>query len=143
MISRWVFGVASAVLALLIVSGIADAARNQEQAHIPHNGDILVVFETEDCIYCKLFRRDVLPDYLRSQRNRLTPIKFIDVTISGAKHPGLVTPLKMLPTVVLMRRGREVGRIPGYTGPGPFFQLMKQLYRQIPPTPESRAQHRR
>ncbi len=95
----------------------------------PVNGDELIVFESEACIHCALFRRDVLPDYLRSRRGRSLPIRFVDAHRSGARRAQLRAPLAVVPTFVLIRRGREVGRISGYTGPGLFFPLVNQMVR--------------
>ncbi len=119
---------ASIVLsALLATMAHAFAARDELPPPASGHGDELVVFETQSCIYCDLFRRDVLPDYLRSQRGRNLPIKFVDAERATQRRAQLRAPLTHVPTFVLIRRGREVGRISGYTGPGLFFPLINAL----------------
>lgn len=103
------------------------AARNPEEGPLSASLRELIVFETEGCIYCGLFRRDVLPDYLRSKRAAELPIRFINVADARAIEPTLAAPLTTVPTIVLMSEGREVGRITGYTGPEAFFHMVNQL----------------
>jgi hypothetical protein len=87
----------------------------------------LVVFETADCNYCLLLRRDVLPEYLRSRRAAEVPVRFVDVESIDLDRLPLSSPLTLVTTVVLMSEGYEVGRITGYTGPELFFHLMSRL----------------
>jgi len=87
----------------------------------------LIVFETDVCIYCGLFRRDVLPDYLKSQRAADVPIRFVDVNEAGPLAPSLSSPLTIVPTVVLMVEGREAARITGYTGPETFSHMVSHM----------------
>jgi peptide methionine sulfoxide reductase msrA/msrB len=70
----------------------------------------LVVFEAEDCAYCKVFKADVL-DHWQSH-----------VAITATLNPNapkgwtLAKPLFATPTIVLFERGREVSRYTGYNG---------------------------
>jgi len=86
----------------------------------------LVVFETTDCVYCRLFRRDVLPGYQEPGHPEV-PIRFVDVNEAGPFEPVLSGPLTIVPTAVLLVDGREAGRITGYTGPGSFQQLIGHM----------------
>ncbi len=92
------------------------------------NGDEIVVFEVKNCIYCQLFRRDVVPGYRLSRRGRSVPMRFLDARHPGSQAAKLKRPLKQVPTVVVFRRGREVGRISGYTGPSSFYQLLNRIF---------------
>ncbi len=87
----------------------------------------LVIFETADCVYCRLFRRDVLPEYRNSVRSSELPIRFVDVNDAGPLEPALSGPLTIVPTAVLLVDGREAGRITGYTGPASFQQIISQM----------------
>lgn len=91
----------------------------------------LVVFETDDCVYCNLFRRHVLPAYVASPRSRAVPLRFVDLNAPDAGRVGLDAPVDMLPTAVLLRNNREVGRIPGYVAPESFFHAVNHLMSQI------------
>lgn len=70
----------------------------------------LVVFESEDCPFCALFRSEIL-DHWRGQ----VPI----VTTLAAQPPtgwSLQKPLFATPTIVLFEQGGEVSRYTGYNG---------------------------
>ena len=120
-----------AVAAMLLVgsalSETGRAARDLETAPLQATTRELVVFETADCDYCLLLRRDVLPEYLRSRRAAEVPLRFVDVESIDLDQLPLSQPLTVVPTVVLMSEGYEVGRITGYTGPELFFHLVSRL----------------
>jgi peptide methionine sulfoxide reductase msrA/msrB len=70
----------------------------------------LIVFEAEDCPYCKAFRADVLDNW-----SSAVPI----VSAFATKPPEgwtLEKPLFATPTIVLFENGREVSRYTGYKG---------------------------
>lgn len=89
--------------------------------------DELVVYELPSSAYCRLFRRDVVPAFERSTRARTLPMRFVDLSAEGATEAGLEAPVTTVPTVVLLRDGREAGRITGYTGPENFFHLVNHM----------------
>ena len=70
----------------------------------------LVVFEADDCAYCKQFKKEVL-DHWRS-----------DVALVRTTNPNpptgwrLEKPLFATPTIVLFEQGKEVSRYTGYNG---------------------------
>jgi peptide methionine sulfoxide reductase msrA/msrB len=70
----------------------------------------LVVFEAEDCAYCRLFKAEVL-DHWRS------PVPVVR-TLNPNPPEGwrLEKPLFATPTIVLFELGREVSRYTGYNG---------------------------
>jgi peptide methionine sulfoxide reductase msrA/msrB len=70
----------------------------------------LIVFEGEDCAYCRKFKAEVL-DHWNS------PVPFARTVVAHA--PGqwaLEKPLAVTPTIVLFEKGREVSRYTGYNG---------------------------
>jgi thioredoxin-related protein len=90
----------------------------------------LLVYEHHDCVYCQLFRRDVLPRYQQAVATEL-PIRFVDIAVSGNEGPGLSRKVDMLPTAVLMLEGREIDRLVGYWGPDSFFKLLAHMRAKI------------
>jgi thioredoxin-related protein len=120
-----------AILAAVLLGGapsdMSRAARDLETTSLSPSARELVVFETADCVYCMLLRRDVLQDYLRSTRAAEVPVRFVDVEGIDLDQLPLSSPLTTVPTVVLLSDGQEVGRITGYTGPELFFQLVSRL----------------
>lgn len=92
----------------------------------------LVVMEAPGCTYCTLFRRDVLPSYEASPRAKDMPIRFVDVNDEAAEALGLETPVDIVPTFLVLKNNKEVGRIPGYTGPEYFFHTINYLLTSAP-----------
>ncbi len=75
----------------------------------------LVVFEGEDCAYCRKFKADVL-DHWQS------PVAIVS-TLNPEPPAGwtLEKALFATPTIVLFEKGREVSRYTGYSGEAPRF----------------------
>lgn len=92
----------------------------------------LVVMEAPGCTYCTLFRRDVLPSYETSERAKDVPIRFVDINDEAADALGLDGPVDVVPTFVVLKNNKEVGRIPGYTGPEIFFHTINYLLAGAP-----------
>jgi len=76
----------------------------------------VVVIESEYCIYCDLFRRDVVAFYQDSPRARDVPLRFLDLADVSARKLVLAEPISVVPTVLVLRDNEELGRIPGYVG---------------------------
>ena len=87
----------------------------------------VVVYETTDCLYCFLFRRDVAPGYRRSRRGQSVPLRYLNLD-EATPSRGLKAPISQVPTAVVMREGHEIGRIEGYTGPHSFYQAIARLF---------------
>lgn len=122
------------VLAAFCVAAIAFVASSAEArrgAGLPDKTEAtpyeLVVFEADGCVYCEVFRTDVLPLYRSSQIGRETPIRFINVSRSDETGMRLSSAITVAPTVVLMHQGQEVDRIIGYTGPFNFMKLVAYM----------------
>ena len=113
---------------LLLVMTCAGASRAALDAVAAPGGSIeLLVFEHAECTYCQVFRRDVLPKYKNSGTGTSVPIRFIDIEKSDLRALGLKSRIRMLPTAVLMKDGKEVDRIVGYWGPDNFFKLLATM----------------
>ena len=97
-----------------------------------HSNLQLVVMEAPGCIYCDLFRRDVLPAYQKSPRAKSLPVRFVDVNNLETTNLNVSAPVEIVPTFVVMRDDQEIGRIPGYVGPETFFQSINHLISSIP-----------
>ncbi|NCN43838.1 MAG: peptide methionine sulfoxide reductase [Piscirickettsiaceae bacterium CG_4_9_14_3_um_filter_43_564] len=70
----------------------------------------LIVFEAEDCQYCKAFKQEVLSNWQSE----------VAITTTLVPQPPtdwkLAKPLFATPTIVLFKAGEEVSRFTGYTG---------------------------
>jgi Thioredoxin-like domain len=120
------------LLFCLVVSGAAfcagaHAALDDESHAATHSEFELVVIETKACIYCTLFRRDVAPAYLASPLGKSVPMRFsyaADVEQSAVQ---LARPIDTVPTVLILKNGRETARIAGYAGRRNFMQWLRSL----------------
>lgn len=123
--------VAAAFLALAVVmapSQRVDAARNDALV-TPSSGPYeLVIVEVEGCIYCEILRRDVMPAFNASPEAKELNVRFLDLNTPDAKKLILTEgPLTTVPTVLLVKANREVGRAAGYMGPEGFFHSIKWM----------------
>jgi len=117
--------VAAAVAAIPLTSGAAlqhtkMAVRLAPQLEV-------VVIESRDCIYCVLFRRNVLSSYEESPRARDAPLRFLDLEDVTARRVVLAEPIFVVPTVLVLRDNEEVGRIPGYVAWDDFVRSINYL----------------
>jgi thioredoxin-related protein len=103
------------------------AAHDLETSSLGEANIEIVVLESDGCIYCQIFRRDVLPAYQASRRARDVPLRFVDLNRPEAGNLALAEPISIVPTAVLLRNNREVGRIDGYVGPEAFFHSVNRL----------------
>lgn len=90
----------------------------------------LVVIETLNCAYCRVFRRELLPAYAASSRAKDMPIRFLKVNEVGRAGISLRQPISIVPTTLVLEEGREIGRIPGLTGHDTFFRAIQMILRQ-------------
>ncbi|MFM9942023.1 MAG: thioredoxin family protein [Hyphomicrobiaceae bacterium] len=87
----------------------------------------LLVLEIKGCNICSLVRTHIQPAYERSPRARGMPMRYVDVTELDETKLGLKAPIDTVPTIVLMRNGKEVDRIAGYVGPEMFFNVLTHM----------------
>jgi len=80
------------------------------------SGFELIAFEAPGCRYCPVLRRDVLPSYAATRAGKKAPIRFVDLNDAAADSFKLNSPITMVPTLVLVHDGVEIGRISGYFG---------------------------
>lgn len=122
-----------AAAAILAPVQRVDAARN-EAIVTPAMGPYeLVIIEVENCIYCEVLRRDVMPAFNASPEAKELSVRFLDLnTPEAAKLELTDGPLTTVPTVLLVKANREVGRTAGYLGPEGFFQSIKWMMNHAP-----------
>jgi thioredoxin-related protein len=101
-------------------------------AAIPTGALELVVVEAEGCVYCELFRRDVLPAYEASAQAKDLPVRFVDINDIEADHLSFKSGVDIVPTFVVVKSQQEVGRISGYVGQENFFHSISYLLASAP-----------
>lgn len=90
----------------------------------------LILFEAPGCRYCPIFRRDVATTYAGTPAGRAAPLRFVDLNDPAAARFRLAAPVTMVPTLVLVRDGAEIGRISGYVGRENMHRLLATM---LPP----------
>ncbi len=126
--------VCSILLTCLLIAwpmSLPQAARDTQTTPANKDGLQLIVLEAPGCIYCKIFRRDVVPTYQASKRAERIPLRFLDLNNVDEDAMGFKGPVTIVPTVILMQQNAEVGRIPGYVGPENFYHSVNYLLGQI------------
>lgn len=108
------------------------AAWDIETSSIAASTMELLVVEVEGCIYCLVFRRDVLPNYQASTQARTVPIRFIELNAAEEQKFPFAEPVTTVPTILLMKGGQEAGRITGYLGPENFFHAVNHMISAAP-----------
>lgn len=118
-------------LAMLAFGEVAplNAARDLAPASSGERLELLVL-EVKNCNICGLVRTHIQPAYERSPTARDAPLRYVDVTTLDETKLGLKGPIDTVPTIVLMRNGREVDRIAGYVGPELFFKVLTHMMQQ-------------
>ena len=115
-------------LLLFAIAGQGEAARDVSSAPMKTGPRLeILVFETESCTYCEIFRRDVAPGYRLAPIAASAPLRFIDVAKVDLDRIGLAARVEILPTTVLMRDGHEVERITGLTAAETYYVLIRHM----------------
>jgi len=88
----------------------------------------LVMLERGDCPFCRRWLRDVgEPGWNRSDLGARAPLWRVDVAAGLPEPLRFLTNWRFTPTFVLVRDGREIGRIIGYNGDLFFWQQAETL----------------
>lgn len=103
----------------------ADAARDLASDPAQRSAVQLLVVEAKGCAYCDVFREVVAPRYLASPRSARVPLRYVDVNDIDAL--GLEAPVTVVPTFLVLREKREIGRLAGYFGTENFFRVLDRL----------------
>lgn len=118
---------AAILIALFPVEPTTAALSPDSGARPAATANELVVVEVKNCAYCRVFRRDLLPAYAASTKARDVPIRFLEVEEVSKAGIALRGPINIVPTVLVLEQGREIGRIPGLTGQDTFFRAIDYI----------------
>lgn len=111
------FALAFLTLAGLVLAGPAPALAATFE---------LVMFERSGCAYCVRWEREVGPAYPLTPQGRQAPLRKVNLD-NGQPALALDTPVRYSPTFVLMKDGREVGRITGYMNDAMFWGIFAKM----------------
>lgn len=133
MTTSWLpFAILKRLSLALLVAGLAPHARAAPDLDVvagvqPPTGLELIAFEAPGCAYCPLVRRDVAPTYANTRAGKAAPLRFVDLNDRAAKSFQLSQPISIVPTLVLVRDGVEIGRISGYVGPANIHRILDPM----------------
>ncbi|WP_114377137.1 thioredoxin family protein [Elioraea thermophila] len=112
-----------------LLAGLAAVAAEPAWAE---GGASLVMLERHDCPYCRRWLREVGPGWDASDLGRRAPLRRVDIG-RGPLPPDLafLRGAVFTPTFVLVKDGRELGRIVGYQGEALFWQAAEALVAKL------------
>lgn len=93
----------------------------------------LVMFETEGCVWCAAWNRDVGGIYHKTEAGRVAPLRRVDRDDPRPEDLKDLEGIVFTPTFVLTEDGQEIGRINGYPGNEHFWGLLGVLVAKLPP----------
>lgn len=102
-------------------------------AAMPAKAAELVMFEADDCVWCKTWHEEIGPIYPKTAEGRQAPLRRVDIHASRPSDLEAIQGVRYTPTFVLVDdRGREVGRINGYPGEDFFWGMLAELIAKLP-----------
>ncbi len=122
----------SVILVALMAIGVFAAATSRAAE--------LVMFESTSCTWCETWHEEIGPVYGKTDEGKAAPLRRVDIFDDRpgdlADIPGIV----YTPTFVLIRSGREVGRITGYPGEEFFWWQLDTILAKTDPSAAACAQ---
>jgi thioredoxin-related protein len=90
----------------------------------------LVMVEEHGCVWCEQWNEDISGIYPKTEEGQKAPLRRIDIHDDIPADLEFSKSLHYTPTFVLMKNGREAGRIEGYPGEDFFWGLLGRLLDQ-------------
>lgn len=87
----------------------------------------LVMFERPGCVWCARFNAEIAPIYGRTEESHAAPLRRVDLNDPLPADLAGIDPGAFTPTFVVVKEGREIGRIRGYPGDAFFFGHLDRI----------------
>ncbi|WP_454651077.1 thioredoxin [Bradyrhizobium liaoningense] len=87
----------------------------------------LVMFERPGCVWCTRFNAEIAPIYAKTEESQAAPLRRVDLNGPLPADLAGIDPGAFTPTFVVVKEGREIGRIRGYPGDAFFFGLLDRI----------------
>ncbi|TPQ39097.1 thioredoxin [Bradyrhizobium guangdongense] len=87
----------------------------------------LVMFERAGCVWCARFNAEIAPVYAKTEESQAAPLRRVDLNSPLPADLAGIDPGAFTPTFVVVKEGREIGRIRGYPGDAFFFGLLDRI----------------
>ncbi|MBR0839926.1 thioredoxin [Bradyrhizobium liaoningense] len=95
----------------------------------------LVMFERPGCVWCARFNAEIAPIYAKTEESQAAPLRRVDLNSPLPADLAGIDPGVFTPTFVVVKEGREIGRIRGYPGDAFFFGLLDRILSNTVPEP--------
>lgn len=105
----------------------ADNLDNAIHTAQSQNKNVIVVFDGKGCVYCDMFKDNVLKD--ENVINALND-KYITVILDVDENPDIASKYKVFgtpTTVILDSNSKEIGRVDGYVDANEFLKEIKEV----------------
>ncbi len=87
------------------------------------------------CDYCALFETDIAAPYKTHSLAKTAPMVMINMDDEGSGPYHLQQPIQQVPTAIIMKDGREVGRVTGMVDKHYFYAFVRDaLWSDAPNT---------
>ena len=87
----------------------------------------LLMFERAGCVYCARWDQEVGPAYPLTPQGKQAPLRKVSLDNGQPKELVLDMPVRYSPTFVLLKDGREAGRITGYMSDAMFWGIFAKM----------------
>ena len=108
MLSRWVGYVAMAMMGAFLAQAVTKETTKKLEEKFE-----LIMFKTSICNHCAVFDHDVATLYNKHSLAKQAPLVNVNLDDAGTGKYHLTRPLEVVPTFVIMKNGKEVGRLSG------------------------------
>jgi thioredoxin-related protein len=87
----------------------------------------LLFVERSGCPWCARFEKEIGPIYGKTDVGEAAPMRRASLDVGQPKDVMLDEPVRFTPTFILLRDGKEVGRITGYINDAAFWGLLEKM----------------
>jgi hypothetical protein len=91
----------------------------------------LFMFKSAHCPTCVAWEREIGHSYAETAEGRRAPLRHFDVDGGRAASVADSHAVEVTPTFILIERGREIGRIEGYSGGRAFWTDLRALLARL------------
>lgn len=124
MLSRWIGYAAMAVIGAALAQTVANKAAEEIEKNFE-----LIMFETSLCNHCAVFDDEVVKLYKSHSLAQMAPMVKVNLDEEGTGRYHLNKPIQMVPTFIVMKNGKEIGRISGMVNKFAFLAFVRdKLY---------------
>ena len=93
------------------------------------SGNHLIMVTASDCPWCEAFEDEVGKGYPKTEESKLLPLRRHDIYDPVPKDMADLLPATMTPTFIVIKDGKEAGRIIGYPGYELFWWRLSEFTR--------------